>query len=183
MNRRTHLSTTTVALLEVVTICLVLAGCFMLLVGGASAYEAFSSQSWPTVQGEIITSNVDTYRDSYGNRTYRRKIKYGYAVNQLEKAGGYFTGERVGIDPFLPSDSRAIAEASLVRYPKGEIVDVYYNPNRPQRSLLEPSFSLSRLIYPGVGLLLLAVAFGLRAFLKHKWSIPGKCFLSTDLTL
>jgi hypothetical protein len=72
------------------------------------------------------------------------------------------------MDPFPRSDSRAIAEASLVRYPQGEIVDVYYNPNRPQRSLLEPSFSLSKLIYPGVGLLVLAGAFSLWAFARHK---------------
>ena len=168
MNCRKHLSTTTIALLEIVTVCLVLAGCFMVLVGGASAYEAYSSQFWPTTTGEIIRSSVDTYGDVDGNRTYRSKIKYGYAVNQLENAGEYFTSERVGIDPFPPSDSRAIAEARLVRYPKGEIVDVYYNPNHPQKSMLEPSFSLSKLIYPGAGLLVLAVAFSLRAFVRHK---------------
>jgi len=168
MNRRIHLSTTTIALLQVVTVCLVMAGCFMVLVGGASAYEAYSSQFWPTTAGEIITSRVDTHRDVDDNRTYHSKVKYGYALNQLEIAGEYFTSERVGIDPFPPSDSRAIAEARLVRYPKGEIVDVYYNPNRPQRSMLEPSFSLSKLIYPGAGLLVLAVAFSLRAFGRHK---------------
>jgi len=140
----------------------------MVLVGGASAYEAYSSQFWPTTKGEIITSSVNTYKDAYGNRTYRSKIKYSYAVNQLENVGEYFTSERVGIDPLPPSDSRAVAEASLVRYPKGEIVDVYYNPNRPQRSMLEPGFSLSKLIYPGAGLLVLAVAFSLRAFGRHK---------------
>ena len=168
MNRSIHLSTTTIALLEVITVCLVLAGCFMVLVGGANAYEAYSSQFWPTTTGEIIRSSVDTYRDVYGNRTYRSRIKYGYAVNQLENAGAYFTSERVGIDPFPPFDSRANAEARLVRYAKGQIVDVYYNPNRPQTSMLEPGFSLSKLIYPGAGFLVLAVAFSLRAFGRHK---------------
>jgi len=168
MNHRLHLSTTTSALLEIVTICLAMAGFFMVLTGGTSAYEAYSSQFWPKTTAEVITSRVDTRSDAYGNRTYRSKIKYAYAVNQLEIAGEYFTGERVGIDPFPPTDSRAIAEAELVGYPKGELVDVYYNPKRPQRSVLEPSFSLSKLIYPVVGLLVLAVAFSLRAFARHK---------------
>jgi hypothetical protein len=167
MNRRTHLSTTTIALLEIVTVCLAMAGFFMVLTGGSSAYEAYASQFWPATTGEIITSRVDTHLDASGNRTYRSKIKYAYAVNQLENAGEYFTSERVGMDPFPRSDSRAMAEASLVRYPQGEIVDVYYNPNRPQRSLLEPSFSLSKLIYPGMGLLVLAAAFSLWAFGRH----------------
>jgi hypothetical protein len=168
MNRSIHLSTTTIALLEIVTVCLVMAGCFMVLAGGTSAYEAYSSQFWPATTGEIITSRVDTHMNTSGNRTYRSKIEYAYAVNQLENAGEYFTSERVGIEPFPRSDSRAIAEARLVRYPKGEIVDVYYNPNRPQKSMLEPSFSLSKLIYPGAGLLVLAAAFSLRAFGRHK---------------
>jgi hypothetical protein len=168
MNRRLDLSTTTIALLKIITVCLVMAGSFMVLVGGASAYEAYSSQFWPTTSGEIIQSSVYTYTDVYDNRTYRSKIKYGYVVNQSENAEEYFTSERVGIDPFPPTDNRAIAEASLARYPKGENVDVYYNPNRPQKSMLEPSFSLSKLIYPGMGLLVLAVAFSLRAFSRHK---------------
>ena len=168
MNRSIHLSTTTIALLEIATVCLAIAGFFMVLVGGTSAYEAYSSQFWPTTTGEIITSRVDIHANAYGNRTYRSKIKYAYVVNQLENAGEHFTSERVGIDPFPSSDNRAIAEAGLERYPKGERVDVYYNPNRPQRSMLEPSFSLSKLIYPGVGLLILAVAFSLKVFGRHK---------------
>jgi hypothetical protein len=168
MNRSIQLSTTTIALLEIVTVCLAMAGLFMVLVGGTSAYESYSSQFWPVTTGEITTSRVDIHLDGYGNRTYISKIKYAYAVDQFENAGEYFTSERVGIDPIPPSDNRAIAEARLVRYPKGEIVDVYYNPNRPQRSMLEPSFSLSKLIYPGVGLLLLAIALSLRAFGRHK---------------
>jgi hypothetical protein len=140
----------------------------MVFVGGTRAYEAYSSQFWPTTTGEIIQSSVYTYTDVYGDRTYRGKVKYVYTVNQFETAGEHFTSERVGIDPIPPSDSRTIAEASLIRYPKGEIVDVYYNPNKPQKSMLEPGFSLSQLIYPVAGLLVLAVAFSLRAFIKHK---------------
>ena len=170
MNRRLHLSTMTIALLEIVTVSVAMAGFFMVLTGGTSAYEAYSSQFWPTTKGEINTSRVETRSDAYGNRTYRSKIKYAYSVNHLENPGEYFAGERVGIDPFPPSDSRAIAEARLVRYPKGEIVDVYYNPNHPQKSMLEPSFSLSKLIVPGVGLLVLAVAFSLRGFVRRKQS-------------
>ena len=168
MNRKIHLSTTTIALLKIVTICLLMAGCFMLLVGGSSAYEAYSSQFWPTTTGEIIISSVYTYTDGYDNRTYRSKIEYSYVVNQSENAEEYFISERVGVDPFPPTDNRAIAEARLDRYPKGEIVDVFYNPNRPQKSMLEPSFSLSKLIYPGMGLIVLAVAFSIRAISRHK---------------
>ena len=62
--------------------------------------------------------------------------------------------------------SRRIKDGTLQL--KGKIVDVYYNPNRPQRSMLEPGFSLSKLIYPGAGLLVLAVAFSLMAFGRQK---------------
>jgi len=135
-----------------------MAGLFMVLVGGSEAYEAYSSQFWPTTSGEIVQSYVSTYKDINGNRTYHGKIKYLYLIYHHISAGESFTGERVGIDPFPPFDDRPRAKASLDQYPKGKIVDVYYNPNRPQRSMLEPSFPSSKLIHPGAGGVLLALA-------------------------
>jgi hypothetical protein len=170
MNRRLPFSAMTIALVRIGSILMGMAGIFMVLVGGFEAYEAYSSQFWPTTSGEIVQSYVSTYKDIYGNRTYLGKIKYLYSIKHHISAGESFTGERVGIDPYPPFDDRHRAKASLDQYPKGKNVDVYYNPNHPQRSILEPSFPRSKLIHPIAGGLFLALAIILRSVGKQKLS-------------
>ena len=171
MNRINRMSGMTMAVLELVRIGLAMAAVFLFMVDGSKAYEAYTSQFWPTTTGEITRSAVDATADFSGNRSYYSRIKYAYAVaqavdqsavNQAVNDDDPLIGTRVGIDPMPPVDSRAIAEARLQPYPKGSSVEVYYNPNRPRKSMLEPHFSLVYLIRPFVGLLFLGVAISLR---------------------
>ena len=161
MNRFERVSRMARAVLEIVRISLALAGVFVLIDDGSKAYEAYTSQFWPTTTGVITRSSVDVYADSLGNRSYRSTIEYAYAVDQPANDDDYLTSYRVGIDPIPRADSRAIAEARLKPYPKGSFVEVYYNPNRPKKSLLEPDFSLAYLIKPVVGLVCLGAAISL----------------------
>lgn len=167
MIRFERMSGMTMAVLELARIGFAMAGLFLLMVGGSKVYEAYTSQFWPTTTGEITRSVVDVSGDLDGNRRYYSRIKYTYAVkpsmgDQAANDDDTFTSARVGIDPILPEESWAAAEARLAPYPKGSLVEVYYNPNRPEKSMLEPAFSLAYLIRPLVGLLCLGAAISLR---------------------
>lgn len=151
-----------IAILEVVANLMLMAGAFLILVGGSRAYEAYTSQFWPVTQGEIVSSRMETYASSANSREYRAIIRYGYWVEEDGEDPQGFEGDRITIDPLPRTDNRAEVDASLARFPKGMAVDVYYNPNRPFRSVLEPSFSTNRLIRPIIGLIIFAVAFGMR---------------------
>lgn len=164
MSRFKRMSGMTMAVLELLKIGLAMAGLFLIMVHGSRAYEAYNSQFWPTTMGEVTRSAVDASGDFDGNRRYHSRIKYAYEVDAVvdgQPENDYFIGTRFSIDPIPPADSRALADAKLDPYPKGALVEIYYNPTRPQRSMLEPNFSFAYLMMPAVGLLCLGAAIGL----------------------
>ena len=163
MSRRHHI-TITGAFIEVLFILMLLVGLFISLVGGSSAYEAYSSQSWPTTKGEIVASRIEIFGDASGGRSYSSYVRYEYAIDRRGNDGELLVGERIGPDQAQRHGRLSAAEAELERYLKGEMVDVYYNPNRPQKSMLEPAFDPSKTIYPLIGLLVLVSALLLRVY-------------------
>ncbi len=73
------------------------------------------------------------------HKTRSPRIRYTYTVN-----GQTYENERVHAK--LSAES---CETVLSKYPKGKSVDVYYNPETPAKSLLEPGFSSQRAL-PGI---------------------------------
>lgn len=164
MNRFKRISGTTIAVFEIIRTLLIFVGAFILITNGSRAYEAYNSQFWPTTTGEIDLSTVDAYGDILGNRSYRSRVRYVYTVGQAMNVqtvdeDDLLTSERIGVYPSPKVASRSLAEAELEPYPKGSSVEVFYNPDRPEKSLLKPLFLLSYLLMPGLGLLCLAAAF------------------------
>lgn len=155
MNRNKRMSAMTVAVLELVKISLALAGLFILVDDGSMAYVAYTSQFWPTTSGEVMDTYVETFADSSGKRSYQSRVKFAYAVDPAANDDETFISYRVTVDPPPRAESRAIAEARLEPYPEGSSVVVYYNPRRPDKSILEPKFLLGYLTMPLVGLLCL----------------------------
>ncbi|MEM7028476.1 MAG: DUF3592 domain-containing protein, partial [Chloroflexota bacterium] len=162
INRANRMSGTTMALLEIVKIFLALAGVFFLIDDGSKAYEAYTSQYWPTTEGEVVLAMVTAYADAKDNRSYRGTIKYAYTVDQAETNDNDFINYRVSIEPLPKVGTRAMANTQLEPYPEGSFVEVYYNPNRPEKSLLVPYFSLTYLIMPAVGIICLGIAISMR---------------------
>jgi len=123
---------------------------FMLL-GAISIWAAadtiwygWSSENWPRVEGVITSTEIDSSTQQ-GNSsfsstaksttTYFPTILYRYEVN-----GGIYEGYEItfGGYSFINRDD---AEEVLVRYPVNQRVDVYYKPDKPQKSVLEPGLT------------------------------------------
>lgn len=152
-----EMSSTQKAGLELIRIGLAMIGIFLLINNGGKALEAYSSQSWPTTTGEITRSAVEIRSDALRNRKYYSSIKYKY-LEDVSSEDVFLIGNRVGIDPIPPADNRALAEDKLQAYPKDTSVTVYYNLKRPEKSFLDPEFSLKYLVMPVIGLLCLSIA-------------------------
>jgi len=92
---------------------------------------AASSKEWPTVQGKIIRSEVDTYRKD-GKTQYLPDIAYTYIVE-----GRSYTSSKVTVgDP--PSTSNISPAKRLQNeYPLGKEVKVYYDPDVHSSSTLK----------------------------------------------
>lgn len=91
---------------------------------------------WPSVEGQILASKVDTFSDRDGtieHRRYQARVSYSYWVKKVN-----FRGQRVGLDSVSTSDS-ADAERIVRRFPVGTKVPVYYDPTDPNQAVLDKS--------------------------------------------
>lgn len=101
--------------------------------GIPTARNAMQSQKWPSVDGRITISSVSESHSSNNNDLiYTAKVAYEYTVNNVGHVGS-----TVAFGDYGSSDP-AHAGSIVSRYPVGKIVNVYYNPDESQTSVLEP---------------------------------------------
>lgn len=105
------------------------------------------SKSWPEVRGLIIYSKVREWFDegmqgpelySRGSTQYEADIIYSYEIDRMKynakRIDASFRGENRGMNR-----SRSLSE----KYSSGKPVQVYYDPDNPRISVLEPGFILN----------------------------------------
>jgi hypothetical protein len=106
--------------------------------------DARASESWPTTEGQVISSEVDHSSDAEGGDSYQPQISYRYEVDDQT-----YEADRIRFGQNSYSSSRQ-AEAEANRYPVGRQVEVFYEPGRPENAVLEPGASMGS--YLGLGL-------------------------------
>jgi uncharacterized protein DUF3592 len=91
------------------------------------------AKSWPTALGKIMDSRLREVRSRKGI-TYQTYILFEYSVNEISHRSDVC---RVGANESSSSLIGA-ANKTLARYPMGADVMVYFNPENPTESVLEP---------------------------------------------
>ncbi len=132
-----------------------LLGLWCLAMGTTKATEALNARSWPTAKGRIISSGVKQLETRQRIRIARLcfYIDYLYLVkNKVYEGHRLNAGWRC-----FGSESRI--RKLLSRYPSGSQVDVYYNPQNPAISMLEPGLDWTEFFLWGVGLVCVSVAW------------------------
>ncbi|MGD1086190.1 MAG: DUF3592 domain-containing protein [Verrucomicrobiota bacterium] len=94
-------------------------------------FKQLESRHYPSATGTVTHSEVTTHHGSKGGTSYKANINYRFDV-----AGKAFTGSRLRFNPSF-SDS-ASANSLVAAHRLGSTVQVFYNPNDPQDSLLFP---------------------------------------------
>lgn len=127
-----------------------LVGIVLFIYGIKSILTAIDSRNWSHCKGTIIMSKVDQSTRSSGsskNRhtttTYSPKVKYKYIYNDHEYLSSRITfGDRRG--------GRKTAQTTINYYSVGKEVDVYFNPENPAQSVLQPGYWSFGPLFPGV---------------------------------
>ncbi len=121
------------------------------------------SRGWPTITGKIVSSEIHSYRQLGLKRSfmYEAKIKYHYFYN-----GELYTANRVSYG-YDPSNIRQFAQETVDKYHPNQKVIVYYDPQNPKESVLEPGV---------IGIIFVPILVG--AF----FSLPGICVLIFKMT-
>ena len=103
--------------------------------------------------GLITESKVESWEDSDGDRSYAPSVTYQYKVNRIR-----YNGDRISFGDHAGGSS-SLAKSLVHRYRAGREVHVYYDPDRPDRSVLEPGQTLGTLLPLAFGGLFLVVGF------------------------
>jgi len=109
--------------------------------------NAKASSSWPTAEGMVTSSEVARVSDADGGVTYSPELTYEYSTSNTAYEGHTI---KFGENSY---SSRRKAEGIASGYPIGKKVIVYYDPQDPERSVLEPGVSGGSYIVLGIGIL------------------------------
>ncbi len=101
--------------------------------GGYLLYRVFRVKHWVRVPGRVNTIRAEPTGMQDMTVRYRLAVTYGYRVNDEP-----FVGDRIAVGPLLEFNSE---EAALTyakkRYPRGELIHVFVDPNDPYRAVLD----------------------------------------------
>lgn len=119
--------------------------------GGLAAYlyitkpmadEARASETWPSVEGEIIRSEINSFHNSEGKEMYSPDVAYVYQLD-----GKDYSGSRIS-DLSYSTSSEGEVRRKLAKYPQGSTVKVYYDTEDPYNSTLKPGIGfVANLLY------------------------------------
>ncbi len=140
----------------------ILIGLVALYGGGSNLVLAYASKSWASSMGTIRYSAVET-RKHLGSRTmYFADVTYSFAVDSLAFEGKRVNFGSAGINAVsVPSYAEDVVKA----YPPGLDVRVYYDPENPKESVLEPGITFYSLLWPFFGLAFLVAGLMMAIFL------------------
>lgn len=116
------------------------------------AWLAHSSNSWPSTSGIVTSSTVKEAEENSSHRSAKpavaASVRYSYQVD-----GAIYHNDTVRFGNSFSARAFGTAEATVKRHPRGPAT-VYYDPQDPDNSVLEPGLHRGNLIGPtGAGLL------------------------------
>jgi hypothetical protein len=128
----------------------ILMGAIVFIFGVRNFTRARESASWPTVEGRVAHSEM-TLGSGDESSVYHASVLYNYKLS-----GVSYSSDRIGFGDFDSSDS-SHAQAIVNRYPVGTSVQVHYNPQTPNLSVLETGVNgATYFLAPGGALFLIS---------------------------
>ena len=97
--------------------------------------NAQDSLNWPTTTGVIISSETKSSSGEDSTISYHANIQYQYTIG-----GKSYLSDQVSFGEFGSSDPEH-ARSIVRRYEKGQKIKVYFHPNYPDKSVLDPGVS------------------------------------------
>jgi hypothetical protein len=141
-------------------------GILALSSGAQRLWRGAASEHWPSVQGTILFSRVNTSEtqdsDDRPSTTFSPQFVYTYEVDGVKH---FNNRRRFGQ---IEGSGEDWAEDIAVRYRAGKAVRVYYFQADPDVAVLEPGNNSEGLWLPGIGLV--ALLFGLATLI---WIVPA----------
>ena len=130
-------------------------GLYAIYSGVTTYMKAAASVNWPTTNGIItssaVTNSVNCVQNTNGANScgliYYPNVFYTYTVNNI-----LYTGNTIQLhDVSSVGNNLLYATSEVKKYPVGDNVTVYYEPNVPTTALLESGATIDNLYLPLFG--------------------------------
>ena len=129
-------------------------GMVLLIAAMVSLQRARKTELWGQTTGKVLESDVvKSFRTTDSNTrttTYRPEVCYKYEVD-----GKVHVSNRIKVMGNYSSSSSARAYRAALKYPKGSDVTVFYDHNKPAKSVLERGVTKEINTLLAVGLIIL----------------------------
>ena len=113
--------------------------------------QAVASASWPATEGRITRSRLEMRAGDKGS-SFTADVAYEYDLD-----GRTLVGSRVWIGDGYSSSPGTEHRDAVTRYPVGRQVQVHYDPQDPDESVLEPGPTWSSMLLLLLGLVFLSI--------------------------
>ena len=112
-------------------------GIFIMIAGIRNRKKAEESTSWPSVQGTITNTWVETqeHEDDDGSKTITHFPRWEY---EFAVSGMTYTSQTISFGGTEGSHRESEAREGLKQYPLNSEVQVFYNPSNPEEAALVP---------------------------------------------
>lgn len=122
--------------------------------------SAKESVAWPVAEGRIHHSKIietvkrrtSGQKGQANSKSYHAKVEYEYIVSETKYSSNQISFGKTG------SNKPEYARQLVNQYPKGKIVDVYYDPEDPETAVLVPGKSLASYAQLLVGVILTIIS-------------------------
>jgi len=122
-------------------------GYFVAHIAMGSYHMGQVSESWPTVQGRVIHSEVTSRPDSKGRTKYSADVQYAYRFDGKE----YKSNKVEATTGSSSSSDSSGAYETVHEYPVGRNVTVHYDSVKPWVAVLQPGIAQSTYWLFGIG--------------------------------
>ena len=131
-------------------------GIFCFSVGVYQVRKSTSAVKWPTVEGIVLSAKVRRLpkADGRSRGNYRPDIEYQYCFN-----GKTFKNDKIYF--FEAGLSKTASQSFVCKYAPGNYIKVFYNPNNPSESVLEPKLSWRGYALVFIGVAMFALVYGM----------------------
>lgn len=136
-------------------------GIFTALFAYAIQKQVWAAKNWSIAAGRILTAEMEEYQkwETSKGRSRLRTFFRPSVVYTFEVKGQQYISDQVSFGGQFSATSSSLFNRRIQRYPEGSNVSVYYNPQNPTESVLEPrAQGMTILLAVAFTLLLLAMA-------------------------
>lgn len=121
--------------------------------------KALSSLSWPETEGFVVSAEVEKVQSSKGAAKFKPVINYLYKIDSVEYSSSRYSTT-------IARGTSQWAEKIIGQYPANSAIKVYYDPEKPEYSIIERGLQTDNYWMTFLPLILFFVVMGI--FIKQK---------------